>query len=89
MPHAICSSSEMKQGTSRSRAEAGDRPQHRVRPAAHHAHPLPAVGVQARLERARDQALHPDGAVLGGQVQREAHAFHLSQQHEVGAPRPP
>ena len=73
----------MKQGTSRSRGDAGDRPQHRVRAAAHHAHALAPVSVEARLEHARHQALRADGAVLGGEVQGEAHRLHLGQQHEV------
>ena len=68
MPQAICSSSEMKQGTSRSRASRADRPQHRVRAAAHHAHALAAMMASSRASSARvTSPFVPDGAVLGGQ----------------------
>ena len=41
------------------------------------------MGVEAGLEHARHQALRSHGAVLGRQVQREAHRLHLVEQHEV------
>ncbi len=66
----------------------GDRPQHPVRAAAHHPdRPFPlliSMMAEARLERARDQALVADLAALGGEEEREAHRLHLAQQDEIG-----
>ena len=44
-----------------------DRPEHAVRAAAHHPDRLAAVVREPRLERARDQPLVADRAVLGGE----------------------
>ena len=80
----------MKHGNLALARDARHRPQHRVRAAAHHAHALAAMGVEAGLEHARHQALRADGAVLGGEVQREAHRLHLvAAARGPCAPRPP
>ena len=43
---------------------------------------------QARLERAGDQPLVADGAVLGGQKQRQSHRLHLAKQDQIGGASP-
>ena len=84
MPHAICSSSEMKHGTSRSRAMRGHRPHHRVRAAAHHAHARRRGGRSRRASGTRvTRRLVPTRAVLGGEWSYSRRA-HLVEEHEVG-----
>ena len=85
MPHAICSSSEMKQGTPALARDARHRPEHRVGAAGHHAHRACLGDASSRASSAaRHQALGADAAVLGGEVQRQAHGLHLGEQDQVG-----
>ena len=68
---------------SRSRASRATAHNIALGPQPDHADARAAVVVEARLERARHQPLRADGAVFGGEVQRETHGFHLAQENEV------